>query len=323
MHRLVRITTLILACGLLVPAMAAAQSRDRNHDGLPDGWERAHHLSLKVNQAPRDQDRDGLDNKHEYADHTNPRSGDSDRDGTPDGLEDANHDGVANIVAQEQHPTITPKPDSGSGAGDGAGDGTPKGAGDGVPGAPAMPDHVVAFVSGGGAGGLLTLGAPDGTTATAYVGEHTLLACGAALPGPFQPCPVSVLVPGAKVAVGKHAVNDHGADVWTTVLMLAIVPPPALAPAPAPVPAPPATGYVQSYDGGVLTIHRPSGELPAGPLAGNVTVNCVTVAGGVVTSAVPCSPEHIAVGMQVALAQGAVVDGGFRWVKLYLLIPGS
>jgi hypothetical protein len=35
---------------------APAMAKDANHDRLPDGWERAYHLSLHVNQANRDQD---------------------------------------------------------------------------------------------------------------------------------------------------------------------------------------------------------------------------------------------------------------------------
>ena len=44
---------------LALPSLAAA--KDRNHDRIPDRWEKRHHLSLKVNQAARDQDRDHLE----------------------------------------------------------------------------------------------------------------------------------------------------------------------------------------------------------------------------------------------------------------------
>jgi hypothetical protein len=71
----------------LLPAAALAKGRDRNHDRIPDRWERTFHLSLRVNQAHRDQDRDGLDNLAEYRDHTNPRKADSDGDGLDDGTE--------------------------------------------------------------------------------------------------------------------------------------------------------------------------------------------------------------------------------------------
>ena len=81
----------VLAAFLLaiaVPA-AGAKPRDRNHDGIPDRWERSHRLSLKVNQARRDQDRDGLRNRAEYRSQTDPRNDDSDGDGIDDGDEQA------------------------------------------------------------------------------------------------------------------------------------------------------------------------------------------------------------------------------------------
>ena len=89
MARRVLITGACLAAMLAVPAGASARSHDRNHDGIPDGWERAHHLSLRVNQARRDQDHDGLRNRAEFRAHTNPRKADTDGDGIEDGAEHA------------------------------------------------------------------------------------------------------------------------------------------------------------------------------------------------------------------------------------------
>jgi hypothetical protein len=83
------ILALALVAVLGLASSAAAKSRDRNHDRLPDRWERAHHLSLKVKQAKRDQDRDGLNNRGEYRAKTNPRDSDSDDDGIKDGKENA------------------------------------------------------------------------------------------------------------------------------------------------------------------------------------------------------------------------------------------
>ena len=77
-----------LLAGLLFAA-APASARDRNHDRLPDKWEKHHHLSLKVKQARRDQDHDGLRNLGEFRAGTNPRRADSDRDGVKDGDENA------------------------------------------------------------------------------------------------------------------------------------------------------------------------------------------------------------------------------------------
>jgi hypothetical protein len=78
-----------LVAGLGVVSSASARSRDRNHDRLPDRWERAHHLSLKVKQGKRDQDRDGLNNRGEFRAKTNPRDADTDNDGIRDGKEHA------------------------------------------------------------------------------------------------------------------------------------------------------------------------------------------------------------------------------------------
>jgi hypothetical protein len=80
-------TTLAVTASLGLASVASAQ--DRNHDRLPDRWERAHHLSLRVNQARRDQDHDGLNNRGEFRAHMNPRKADTDGDGIPDGEENA------------------------------------------------------------------------------------------------------------------------------------------------------------------------------------------------------------------------------------------
>ena len=96
----VRSLLALVALALMVALPAAATAKrhstghgksanraDRNRDGLPDKWERRHHLSLKVKQASRDQDRDGSNNAMEFAANTNPRDKDSDDDGVKDGAE--------------------------------------------------------------------------------------------------------------------------------------------------------------------------------------------------------------------------------------------
>jgi hypothetical protein len=83
------IIALALVAALGVVSSASAKSRDRNHDRLPDRWERTHHLSLKVKQAKRDQDRDGLNNRGEFRAKTDPRDADTDGDGVGDGNEQA------------------------------------------------------------------------------------------------------------------------------------------------------------------------------------------------------------------------------------------
>lgn len=90
--RLGSMTWFALALGALVallamPSLAAA--KDRNHDHIPDRWEKKHHLSTKVNQAHRDQDRDHLNNRQEFLAGDNPHSKDSNHDGTMDGEENA------------------------------------------------------------------------------------------------------------------------------------------------------------------------------------------------------------------------------------------
>lgn len=74
---------------LALPAGAAAKAKDRNHDRIPDRWERHFHLSLQVNQAHRDQDHDGLTNMAEFKAGDNPRDADTDNDGIDDGNENA------------------------------------------------------------------------------------------------------------------------------------------------------------------------------------------------------------------------------------------
>lgn len=72
---------------LAMPGLAAA--KDRNHDHIPDKWEKRHHLSLKVNQAHRNQDGDKLRNRAEFLAGDNPRDADSNDDGVMDGEDNA------------------------------------------------------------------------------------------------------------------------------------------------------------------------------------------------------------------------------------------
>jgi hypothetical protein len=70
-------------------SLLLAAAKDRNHDRIPDRWEKRHHLSLHKNQAKRDQDRDHLRNRAEFMAGDNPRDRDSDDDGVMDGEENA------------------------------------------------------------------------------------------------------------------------------------------------------------------------------------------------------------------------------------------
>lgn len=69
------------------PAMASA--KDVNRDRIPDRWEKANKLSLKVDQRKKDQDSDGLRNRGEFLAGTNPRNADTDGDGVSDVSENA------------------------------------------------------------------------------------------------------------------------------------------------------------------------------------------------------------------------------------------
>jgi hypothetical protein len=83
------VMTLVVAASLMFAAGALAHSLDRNHDRIPDRWEKHHHLSLHHKQGRKDQDHDGLKNRGEFRAHLNPRDADTDDDGIEDGDENA------------------------------------------------------------------------------------------------------------------------------------------------------------------------------------------------------------------------------------------
>jgi hypothetical protein len=88
------------AASLMLASGAAA--KDRNHDRIPDKWEKRHHLSLKHKQGRRDQDHDGLKNRGEWRAKFDPRDADTDDDGVDDGDENTGkvesfEDGVLTI----------------------------------------------------------------------------------------------------------------------------------------------------------------------------------------------------------------------------------
>jgi Bacterial TSP3 repeat len=86
---------------LVMPATASAKrhhtkkNADRNHNSIPDKWEKKFHLRGK-GVAKADPDKDGLNNLAEFRSKTNPRKADSNGNGVPDAGEDADHDGVDN-----------------------------------------------------------------------------------------------------------------------------------------------------------------------------------------------------------------------------------
>ncbi|HEX8753308.1 MAG TPA: hypothetical protein VF731_07815 [Solirubrobacterales bacterium] len=74
---------------LAMPGVAAAKMKDRNHDHIPDKWEKRHHLSLQVKQTYRDQDGDHLNNLGEWEAGDNPHNADTNHNGIEDGEENA------------------------------------------------------------------------------------------------------------------------------------------------------------------------------------------------------------------------------------------
>jgi hypothetical protein len=99
-RKLVLALTLAFAASLMLASGAAA--KDRNHDRIPDKWEKRHGLSLKHKQGKRDQDHDGLKNRGEFRAKLDPRDADSDDDGVDDGDENTGkvesfEDGVLTI----------------------------------------------------------------------------------------------------------------------------------------------------------------------------------------------------------------------------------
>ncbi|MEA2468695.1 MAG: hypothetical protein QOJ57_2821 [Thermoleophilaceae bacterium] len=85
-----------LAALLALPGAAMAKSGDRDHDKLPDKWEKKFHLSTHKKSGQGDPDKDGLKNRGEFKSKTNPRKADSDRDGINDANDDQDDDGVDN-----------------------------------------------------------------------------------------------------------------------------------------------------------------------------------------------------------------------------------
>src|SRR3954452_4195280 len=77
----------LIALPLVAMGTSADAPRDRDRDGLPDRWERAHRLSTSKKSANGDPDRDGLRNRREFRLRTNPRKKDTDGDGYGDQAE--------------------------------------------------------------------------------------------------------------------------------------------------------------------------------------------------------------------------------------------
>jgi thrombospondin type 3 repeat protein len=105
------------------PAAVAHAARDRDHDGLPDRWERRYDLSTARPSARVDRDHDGLSNRREFKLRTNPRKRDTDHDGLRDGAEvkryrtnprrrDTDHDGLGDRAEIKRYHTNPRKRDT-------------------------------------------------------------------------------------------------------------------------------------------------------------------------------------------------------------------
>jgi hypothetical protein len=283
------------ALGALAFPGAALAAKDRNHDGIPDRWERHYHLSLHVKQGKRDQDRDRVRNVDEWRDHTSPRDADSDNDGTRDGLEAP----PTETQTEEAHPAITW-------------------------------DDIDSYVQSDGFGGPLILHLTDGSAVKAFFGEKAILRCGPAADGPFAPCDKRNLKHGVPVAAAAHGVNPYGYDVWTTIDLVTTPvsddSPPQDEPAPEQQPAPPATGSVESYDTGgrVLVVQRPGNdEHPSGVVPDDLAITCILVRDGKVAGVKSCTTDDLAPGTQIARAQRSLVEGVLTWTRLDLLVEES
>jgi hypothetical protein len=77
----------MLVLAYTATSATGAAPRDRDHDRLPDRWERKYHLSTAIPSAKRDPDNDHLTNRRERRLRTHPRRADTDRDGLRDGAE--------------------------------------------------------------------------------------------------------------------------------------------------------------------------------------------------------------------------------------------
>jgi len=68
--------TVVVGTTLALAAPAQARGRDTDHDGMPDRWEKAHHLNWKKPNARGDADHDGITNLREFRLGLDPRRAD-------------------------------------------------------------------------------------------------------------------------------------------------------------------------------------------------------------------------------------------------------
>jgi hypothetical protein len=95
-HRVTAVLALLVMTMFVITAQASAAPKDRNHNGIPDSWEKKNDLSTKKDQGNRDADSDGVRNRCEFQGKTDPNNADSDGNGVADGDEDTDGDGATN-----------------------------------------------------------------------------------------------------------------------------------------------------------------------------------------------------------------------------------
>lgn len=74
---------------------------DKDHNKIPDDWQRKYHLGYGASVASKDNDKDGLKNLVEYQLKLNPTTKDTDKDKITDGKEDYDKDGVTNLEEEQ------------------------------------------------------------------------------------------------------------------------------------------------------------------------------------------------------------------------------
>jgi hypothetical protein len=150
--------TILIAALALVAVPGVAQAADRDSDGLPDRWERRHHLSTSTDSANADQDDDNVDNGNEFEEGTKPRDRDSDDDGRRDGREDRDRDGLNNAAEDMTANDPTDRDTDG----------------DGIPDGKEQAGVVSAYDE---ETGELTIDLANGTAVTAAVTDRTRVEC--------------------------------------------------------------------------------------------------------------------------------------------------
>jgi hypothetical protein len=178
-----------LAALLAVPGSAMAKSRDRDHDKLPDKWEKKFHLSTHKNNAKGDPDHDGLTNLGEFRSRTNPRKADTNNNGVNDANDDQDGDGVDNQEEMQEHTNPCDRDSDNDGVNDGE----------------ETVGTVASFVedSANPGTGVLTITLKNGSSVSGRVDSTTEIECRA-------PEQTSTTPPGSNPKDGSDDGDHHG-----------------------------------------------------------------------------------------------------------------